>query len=155
MKKTINIIAIILAVILQITIATKIDIYYSMINLPLLIMISLILIKRFDLVIWWVASGILLDLVSPIKFGFYTITFIIIYLFTSFIVKKIFYQSQFYIVILFFTASSIIIDIPFLIYHFNSQILIGNFIYNTIVGCIIYWFLKFYLEQQSIIKIKT
>jgi len=149
-----NIILIVLAVLAQITIAAKISIFSAMINIPMIIITSLILAKRFDLAKIWMFSGLLLDLLSPTKFGFYTVTFIILYLIINLIIKKIFYKTEFYIVILFFMIGSFIIDIPFLTINFSTTIIIGNMIYNTIIGCIVYWFIKFYLEPQSILKIK-
>ena len=67
MKKIVNIIFIIIAVILQVTIIPKIVIFGSIVNLPLIIMINLILINRLDLADWWVICGILLDLISPLS----------------------------------------------------------------------------------------
>lgn len=154
MKNIFNIIIIILVVLLQITILKDFSVFGSMINLPLIVMMSLILIKRNDLAIWWVASGLLLDLLSPTQFGCYSLAFVIVYLLSSFVVKRLFYELSLYLVMIFFIFGSVIIDIPFLYYNFSLQILLVNFILNTVVGCIIYWFIKFYLEPQSIIKVK-
>lgn len=154
MSKTINFLAIILAVILQITIVVKLDIYYAVFNLPLLGMVSLILIKRYDLAIFWLLAGFLLDLLSPIKFGYYTFSFIFIYFVSVYLVKKFFYQMNPFVVITFFIISSFIIDLAFLLQNFQMQILFFNAIYNTLIGYTIYYFLRYYLEPQSIIKVK-
>ncbi len=154
MKKIINFIAIILVVMLQITIVPRLDIYYAVFNLPLLIMLSLILIKRYDLAVFWLLSGVLLDLISPIKFGFYTFSYLFIYLLATFVVTKFFHQINLFIIIFFFVICSFVIDFAFLFYDFQIKLLLLNAIYNTFIGYIIYYFLKYYLEPQSIIKVK-
>lgn len=154
MKQIIIIFTLLFICLLEISFAPKIAIFGAIVNLPLIIMISLILIKRFDLSYWWIFSGLILDLISPTHFGIFTISFAIIYLLFFLIIKKIHYNTDFYLVIISFITGSILLDTAFLIRNPDFLLLLGNVIYNVIVGCIIYWFIKYYLEPQTIIKIK-
>jgi len=146
---------IIITVILQITVITKIPVFTGVFNLPYLVMLSLIFIKRKEEAIYWACvGGLLLDINSLAPFGLYTITFIFSYFLFLFVNTRLFPDPDFYIIIAIFVIASIILDIGYQIYIFDLKILLSNAIYNTVIGFTIFELLKYYYKPKEIIFVE-
>ncbi len=123
-------------------------------NLVLIICLILVFVGRpKEALIWAGIGGIILDLLSGVSiFGAYTLSLVVICLASSFLVKKFFTSPNIFVASIFFFFASIILDIFWLFVNFNLQILLFNAIYNTIVGIILYIFLKDYLKPREMFK---
>lgn len=154
MKNLINIVLIYIAVVLQISLMPAISFYQGMPNIILLVATSLAMINRREEALWWIIlGGILLDIISAGYFGIYTLSFLAIYFMTYFLVKKIFTEPSIYLSIPIFFVCSIIVDIPWMVIDSQWQIMLADAIYNTIVGCVIYFFIRYYYKPTEQIKV--
>lgn len=152
MKNLINILLIILAVVLQISLLPQISFLTAFPNLIFLIMLSLVFINRPES-LWWLGGGILLDLVSPFRFGLYTISLVVVFLLANYLVNHIFSDPSLFIAAVFFFVGSIILNAIFLLLTSQFSLLFFEVIYSTFVGCIIYGLIRYYLKPKEVIKI--
>lgn len=150
----INILLILLASILQISFMPSLSLWHSFPNLILIFTVILIFNGRNREALYWAAiGGIILDLFSPSRFGIYLISLLVIYFVISYLVKRFFSDPNFLIAVGLFLISSAIFNIIFYIINPQWQIFLGDIIYNTIVGLIIYIALKNKLKVKDLIKI--
>lgn len=155
MKVYVNIFIILLAVFFQITILPHLGIFGIYPNLILLGIIILIFIGREQEALWWVLlGGIFLDFFSPVRFGGYTISFIIVYFSLTLILKYYFAQPSFLNAFWLIVTVSIISGLIFSLLTWQFSILIFlEAILNGILGIIGYWFISHYLKVPEEIKI--
>lgn len=154
MKIIVNVLLILLAIILQTSLLPKIDFFGTFPNLVLLIMLSLLFINRTEEALWWTGGGgILLDLVSPARFGIYTFSLLIIFILTYILVSRIFSDPSLLLAAVFFFVASLLMNLFFLFLTSYFLLLISTAIYDTLVGCIIYGLVKYYYKPKEAIKI--
>ncbi|MCL5795385.1 MAG: hypothetical protein M1338_03430 [Patescibacteria group bacterium] len=150
----INIILIVLVCILQISTLPNLAILQAFPNLILTITVVLVFVGRSrDALFWAAIGGIILDLFSPLRFGIYTISLLAIYFLISYLVKKFFSDPNFFIATGLFLISSVIFDLIFVIISSQWSIFIGEILYNTIVGILLYLLLKNKLKLKDAVKI--
>jgi len=154
MKIIVNILLIILAVILETSFAPVLSFYGGSLNIVFVVMIALIIIRRFDEgVLWAGAGGVLLDVMSPARFGIYTLELLVIYLIIYYLVKHVFSDPPLYLVMLMMFLSSALFNLVFIFYNFNLTIYLATTIYNTVVGSILFVFIKYYYQPKEEFKI--
>lgn len=157
MKLFIHLICIFLAIILQISLLPQITILGGFPNLILLVMLSLVFVGRINEAILWLSlGGILLEMVSPVHFGFYFFPLLAVFLLVNYLVKKLFTNPIWYLTLFFFFFSSLIFDLVWLFYDysvFSISVLLADAIYNTILGLVIYYFMLYYYFPNEKIKI--
>lgn len=154
MQIIVNLVLIIVVCIMQITILPKMVLFHGFPNIIFLVMIALVFIKRSrDALIWAIAGGIILDLLSNYYFGVYTISFLVIYHLTKYFTEKVFTDPEIIIAAIMIFMGSILVDSPWFITNREAVILLSDALYNTFVGCIIYIFLRYYLKPEQEIKI--
>lgn len=149
-----NFLLIILVVILQSTFVPKIIFFNSFPNLILIIALSLLFIRRTEEALWWgLIGGLLLDLISPVRFGIYTFSILTIFIIAYIITDRIFSDPTLPLSILLFFVASLLSNIIFFLLTFNYYVLISEAIYSAVVGCIIYGLIKYYFQPKESIKI--
>lgn len=157
MKIFINIILMITAVLVQISLLPQLSFYGGTANLILLVIISLVLIKREkDAILWTIIGGTLLDLFSPIRFGVYLFILLIIYFLLTILIKKLLATPPWHFILFLFFLASIIFDLLWLFYNKSIDFIIitaANAVYNIILGGIIYYLIQYYYQPQEKIKI--
>lgn len=154
MQIILNIVFIFIAALLQISVLPHLAIFRAYPNLILIVMLSLIFIQKKDLAIWWaLVGGLALDLTSSGFFGLYTATLLIIFWLFSFITKRVFAHPPLYIAAILFFTASLLLDLPWVIQYKEWTILFSQAIYNTVVGCIAYYFIGYYAKPKEAIKI--
>lgn len=154
MKILINIILIIIAAILQITLVPKLAILGVFPNLILLVMLSLIFITRTEEALWWAGlGGIILDLVSPARFGIYTFSFLVIFAAIFYLVHNIFREPSLLISILIFIVAGLMSNLIFLIMNFQIVPFLVSGLVSAFWGIIIYSLIKYYFKPKESIKI--
>lgn len=159
MKIFIHIICIILAVILQTTLLPQIKLLGGMPNLVLLTVLTLIFINRFDeAIIWVIIGGILLDLTSPIRFGYYYFALLIIYFLIRLLIVRLFNNPSWIISAIFFLFASVLLDCYWIYYDCSINtltIILANAIYNIIFGLILYYLMQYYYLPQDKISVNS
>lgn len=154
MKFIVNLLLIIATVILQISLVKEFSIYFGVVNLILIIMLVLVFVNRPIEALWWAGiGGIALDLVSPARFGLFTLSLLVIYYVVNLLIRKIFTDPNIIVVATIFLLSSIVIDAAWLLINPSWHILLVNSIYNTVVGSIIYFLLRERLRPREMIRI--
>lgn len=154
MKFIINLLFIILAAILQITFIPELTIFSGIFNLIFLIMLMFVFASRPSEALWWAGlGGIVLDLLSPVKFGFYTLSLLVICLLTNYLVERIFTDPNIFVASGFFFGGSLILNLFWLTVNPSWQAFFISAIYNTVVGTIIYGVIKIYQTPREAIKI--
>lgn len=154
MKIVGNILLILLAVILQISVMPKIAIFSGFPNLVFLAVLILIFVRRDKEALWWAGGGgILLDLFSPAHFGIYTLSLLVVYFLIFILVKRIFSDPNLLVAVGFFFLGSLFFDLLWLVVNPQWQTILIDATYNTIVGCIIYWLLRERLRPREAVKI--
>jgi len=154
MKTFILILTIIMAVILQISVIPNFSIYNVFPNIVLIVMLGLLYVRRTNEALWWMGlGGILLDLVSPVRFGVYTLSFMIIFALNYYLIEYIFTDPSILLAGALIFISSLISNIIFLLLtHYYSQIF-TEAIYTSFVGCILYWIIRYYYKPKEEVKI--
>lgn len=154
MKIIVNILLIIFAAIMEISSAPVLSVYGGTLNVVLLAMIALILIKRFDEAVLWAGiGGVMLDVMSPTRFGIYTLELLAIYFIIYYLVRHVFFDPPLYLAILIIIAASALFNLIFIFYNFNLIIYFATIIYNTVVGSIIYYLIRSYYKPKEEVKI--
>lgn len=136
---------------LQFFIVPNLTIYNAFPNFFLVILVLLCLTFRFDLALFWaIAGGLSLDLYSTWFFGFYTISFLSIYIILQLVLEKYFTEPVFLVIVLSFFISSIIIEIWLYIF-INKEIsfLIIDAFLNTVFGSILYYLFSSRLKKKD------
>lgn len=154
MKTFILILTIIMAVILQISVIPNFSIYNVFPNIVLIVMLGLLYVRRTNEALWWMGlGGLLLDLVSPVRFGVYTLSFMIIFALNYYLIEYIFTDPSILLAGALIFISSLISNIIFLLLtHYYSQIF-TEAIYTSFVGCILYWIIRYYYKPKEEVKI--
>lgn len=155
-KNVFQVLLIILLFILQITLLNKFSFFNAVPNLILIVSICLVLKQNLDLSIFIAGvGGLLLDLVSPIYFGFYTITYLLIILILNYFILKISQSPNRFIIYLIFVIVSIFIDSSLLVFTKilpNWHLLLSGLI-NGIFGITIYLLIEKISPQEEEINI--
>lgn len=157
MKNLLHIFFIFFAVILQISLLPQIAIFGGYANLILLVMLALIFVGRNDeAIIWAGVGGLLLEITSPVHFGYYFFPMIMIYLLVNFLVKKLFTSPAWHLSMFFFFISSVLQDVIW-IYLDRSLttllIILANAVYSAVLGVILYYFIDYYYHPKEKIKV--
>lgn len=150
-----QIIFIFFAAITSIAILPYFKIFGVIPNLIFLIMLSFLYLGEEKIALVWAAlGGILLDLVSPMRFGLAAISFFLVYLVNLFLLKRVFHSASSFISILAILSNALIINIIFA-YFLNSPIalVLITSIYDFIAGILIYYTLLKFLNQKTQISI--
>lgn len=154
MKFFINLLLIIVAVILQISLVKEFSIYFGSINLILIVMLSLVFANRPTEALWWAGlGGIALDLISPVRFGLYTLSLLVIYYAINSLIRKVFTDPNIIVVIIALFISSILLDAVWLLVNPIWYVLLINAIYNTVVGSVFYFLCQDRLRPREAIGI--
>jgi hypothetical protein len=155
-KIILKVIAFVFLVIFQLAIVTKLSIGGAIPNFLLIIAISLIFRGQSDngLLLGGI-SGLLLDLVSPLRFGAYTLFFMIVLLIINFYILKIFPVPSLGISFLIFVASLLLVDLGLFLFmgHWPFWQIFPQAIINGIWGVLIYWILKKVIPVREEIRI--
>ncbi|OGD67374.1 hypothetical protein A3F08_02620 [Candidatus Berkelbacteria bacterium RIFCSPHIGHO2_12_FULL_36_9] len=123
-------------------------------DLILIIVFSLIFIGREDEAVFWaLIGGVILDLFSPLRFGIFTFSMLILFLGVRYLVKHIFSDPSLIIALLFFFSGSILLNYPFAVLTSQYLLLLFQGLYTLIIGGIIFGFIKYYLTQKDKITI--
>ena len=152
MKYFKTILLIVILFFIQIAIVPNISIKGAFPNILLVAMIILILNFDFaDALVWAVAGGVLLDLYSPIYFGVYTLSFLVIFAINYFILNKFISNPIFPIVFFSFFIGYLLVElVPFLILTRSWPIYLLSATYTAILGTICY-----YLSQDKFHKTES
>jgi len=154
MKIFINVLLIVIAVILQITFMPKIAFLGAFPNLILLVALSLIFIKKIEEALLWIGlGGILLDLFSPVHFGVYIVSLILIFAISYYLVNYVFSDFSLFLAAAIFFISSIIFNIIFLLYTHYFNLYLLEAVYTTLLGCMIYGIIRYYYKPSEEVKI--
>jgi len=154
MKFFVNLLLIIAAVILQISLVKEFSIYFAVINIILIIMLMLVFANRPIEALWWAGlGGIALDLVSPARFGLFTLSLLVIYYVVNLLIQKVFTDPNIIVVATIFFVSSIFVDAAWLFVNPSWQVLLINAIYNTVVGSVFYFLCRDRLRPKEAIRI--
>jgi rod shape-determining protein MreD len=141
---------------LQIFIVPNLTILESFPNFFLIILVLLCLTFRFDLALFWaIAGGLTMDLYSTWFFGFYTISFLFIYVILQLVLEKYFTEPVFLVIVLSFFLSSIFIEIWLYIFIYKGIIILAlSASINAIFGTILYYLFSNKLKlRENIFKI--
>jgi len=154
MKTFLNILLVTIVVILETTLVPKMAIFGAFPNLVMLVILSLIFINRTRDALWWVLiGGVLLDLFSPVRFGAYTLSFVVIFFLAYYLVNYVFSEPSVFLAAGIFFISSLILNIIFLMYFHYFGLYFIEAIYSTFVGCIVYGLIRYYYKQGEEVKI--
>jgi len=136
---------------LQLFIIPNLTIFDSFPNFFLIILVLLCLTFRFDLALFWaIAGGLTMDLYSTWFFGFYTISFLCIYVILQLVLEKYFTEPVFLVIVSSFFLSSIIIEIWLYIFIYKEIIiLLVDATLNTIFGTILYYLFSNKLKKKD------
>jgi rod shape-determining protein MreD len=140
--KNIKIILIaVLFALMQVSIAPYLSIWGAGLNLTLIFLIIMMLNFRFeDSLIYAGIAGMILDIYSPMRFGIYLFSFLLIYFLGYYIFKKIVSEQIFISVVLSFFISYMIVE--FMAYMLNDGSLwiwMLSAGYTAIAGTVIYY----------------
>lgn len=146
-----------ICVFVQIYIVPNFEIYRSFPNLILIGLVMLCLFFRFSYALAWsAAGGIVLDLYSPMYFGVYTISFLVIFVMLYFVINKFFTEPIFIFIMLAFFAGSLIMDLfPFIITGYKVYLYLLNAGINAFFGTIIYYLFYGRLRKENLYKLYT
>jgi rod shape-determining protein MreD len=150
----INILLILLAVVLQISIMPNLAIWQVFPNLILISTVILIFSGRDKEALYWAAlGGITLDLFSTFHFGIFTVSLLIIYFLISYLVKKFFSDPNFIIATGLFLISGVIFDLILFIINPQWQIFVGEILYNAVLGVLLYSIFKNKFKVKDAVRI--
>lgn len=147
-----NIILILLAVIIEVTLVPHFFILGGGFNLPFLIMISLYLLGRENYALIWAGlGGILLDLVSPLRFGFFTLIFLASYLILVLISRRKLLEPNRFVILVYFGGFGLLLNLLILIFVSRNGLippLIG-IIYNVLGGFLVFQIARILIKEKS------
>jgi rod shape-determining protein MreD len=154
MKFIIQLILIIIAVILQISLVPKLALFGTFPNIILLIFLALLFIGRPQESLWWAGiGGILLDLASPSYFGIYTFSMLIVYVLVFYLTNRIFSNPSVFVAAVIFFVSSLMINSIFIFYVHNYAGFLIEAVYSTLIGCMIYGLMRYRTKKREEVKI--
>lgn len=156
-KLSLKILAIIFLFIFQITFFNKLIIFGSIPNLILILSVALLLRNRFnDALLVAVVGGLLLDLVSPIYFGIYTLLFLAILFVLHFSILKVVPVLSIFWIYVIFLGAFLILDLFILLFTktWPSWVTIANVSINGLWGILAYYILGYFLKTTEEIKIE-
>ena len=155
-KILLRIFAIIFLVFFQLALMPKLTILGVIPNIVILLAIALVFKGRAqDGFLVAGVGGLLLDFVSPIRFGFYTFFFVGVLLAINFYILKIFPTPNLGVSFLIFMASILLIDLGFLgiTKNFPAWQLIPQAIIGGFWGIFVYWLIENIIKPQEEIKL--
>lgn len=156
-KLSLKILAIIFLFIFQITIFNKLVIFGSVPNLIFILSIAFLLKNRFnDALIVAIGGGLLLDLVSPLSFGVYTILFLGILFILNFVILRMLPAPNLLWLYIIFSGAFLLIDLLILLFVrvWPSWMIVGNVLINGLWGILVYLFLVRLVKPMEEIKIE-
>lgn len=154
MKFILNLLLIILAVILQISLIPKLALFGSFPNIILLIYLALLFVGKPQESLWWAGiGGILLDLVSPSSFGIYTFSMLAVYIPAYYLTNRVFNNPSVFVAAIIFFVSSLVANLIFMFYTHNYSGILIEAIYSTLVGCMIYGLMRYRGKTREEVKI--
>lgn len=155
MKNWLLYISIVLAVIMQISFLPNFAIYHVFPNLVLIFILVFLIRGQDDIVLWWVIfGGLLLDLFSPLFFGYYFIQLILIFLIYRSIVRPLLLEPSYPIVIALFSVFTVVeagIE-GFFTRQTPFPGLLPIVIYQSIIGFFFYFLISKILTNKRRIK---
>ena len=153
MKIFINVLLILLALVLQISLFPRLEIFNAFGNIIFLIWTALLFTGR-DESIWWVGiGGLMLDIFSPFYFGYYIAMFFLLYFILHYLITHILTEISWIAVLILIFLGSVILDIAPAIYTSSYSLIIPNAIYNTCLGIFIYLIINKYLKPKEEVKL--
>ncbi|MEK7142701.1 MAG: hypothetical protein AAB785_00655 [Patescibacteria group bacterium] len=155
-KYIVKILAILMLVILQIAIISKIAIWGIIPNLILILSICLILRDRFeDGFLVALLGGLMMDLSSSLHFGLFTLIFLAILAVIYFYLLKFFPAPNWLTSLLIFGGSFLLLDliISLLVGDWSWQEILKDIIINSLWGGIIYLIVQRIVQSKEEIKL--
>ncbi len=155
-KIILKIFAYFLLVVFQLAIVTKFSIWGTIPNFLLIIAISLMFRGQSgNSFLLAGISGLLLDLASPLRFGAYTLFFMITLLIINFYVLKTFPVPSLGISFLIFVTSLLLVDLGLFLFmgHWPFWQIFPQAIISGLWGVLIYWILEKIIPIQEEIKV--
>lgn len=155
-KNILKISAIIILAILQITLLPCFGIKNAWPNLILLMALVLMFLE-FDLESLLVASvgGLILDLASPLIFGFHAVIFVAFVLFTKLWLSRFLTEPNAFIISLFLGLAAIFNDLIVILIARNFlwvSLMINGF-YSGLIGFLLYRFGEHWFKKQPLTKL--
>lgn len=146
-----------IATVLQVSFFSQISFLGGSLNLILVILLSWLYRDRQDVAFYWaIVSGVLLDLLSPTRFGLYLFLLLLIYLFNYFLLRRFIFRKNLLIIFLLVFFSSLIYDGWFLWQDGSStaaKIILASAIINSLFTLFVKYWLDYYNRQKETIKI--
>lgn len=147
---------VLLASVIQVGFSQKFSLFGMLPNIILIFGLSYLLLSDYEQSsIWLVFGGIVLDLLSPARFGWITISFLIILLPFYYILRRIIRNSSLSVVLISFFAASLVSE-TFLIVvlktSFSWSIIYYGFV-NSLLGLVIYNIINSRKRQLEPIKL--
>lgn len=151
-RNIIYILAIIFVAIIQITLMPYFSIFGLWPNLVLLLALILIL-NSADFEAFLVASlgGLILDLASPLFFGFNTLVLVLIVFLVKALIKKFFGEINFLVTAVFLVVLITLYDLLFCLvaHQFSFLGLVINLIYSLFLGFVIFILINARIEKNK------
>jgi rod shape-determining protein MreD len=156
-KNILKILIIIAVAVIQVTLMPNLNIYGVWPNL-LLILALLLIFFGAEPEAYLTASlgGLILDLASPLSFGFYTLTLVSLTVFIRFLVNKFLNEPNVPVIIVILSLSILFMSIleSLVAHDFHVNLIFINLIYGLFMGLIFYRVLSFWIDNQQKIKVK-
>ena len=143
-------------VVLQVTLIPFLKVSEVWPNLILLVTLVLVLDDfLIDALFFAILGGLFLDLASSSFFGLNVLILVFLVILIKFVISRYLTEPNLWIITLILGLSSVFYSLIFiLIYHNVSYLsLLWSFIYNSLAGILIYWFLGYFLKTTQEIKI--
>lgn len=157
MNLLIHSLLIFILVILQISFFSQISFWGGSLNIILVILLSLLYIDRQKEAFYWVIiGGILLDLVSPLRFGIYLFLSLLVYILNHFLIRRFIFRKNLYIIFFMIFFSSIIYESWFLLWDRSliaAKIILISALINSLIGLFIKYWIDYYYQQKEEVKI--
>lgn len=156
-KNILKFLIIIAVAVIQITLMPNLNIYGVWPNL-LLILALLLIFFGAEPEAYLTASlgGLILDLASPLAFGFYTLTMVSLTVFVKFLVNKFLNEPNVPVIITILSLSILFMSTleSLLAHNFILNLILINLLYGLFIGIIFYRVLSFWVDNQQKIKVK-
>ncbi len=149
-------IAFVLLIIFQLVMVTKFSIWGTIPNFLLIIAIALIFRgQNYNGFLLAGVSGLVLDVLSPLRFGAYTFSFLLILLIVNFYILRITPVPSLGMSFLIFTFSLLSVDLVLFLFigHWPFWEILPQSIIGGLWGVLIYWIVQKIVPIQEEIKI--
>ncbi len=141
MKTLKTILLILLVFFIEVAIAPNLGIYSVFPSTMLIaIMFYLLNFKYEEALLWAGIGGILMDLYSPLHFGVYTFSYLVVYFISYLVFTKFISEQAFFVVIPSFFIGYLLAEIiPFMIEHGSYSIYFASALYTAILGTFVFY----------------